>query len=88
MDKVTRHAVRYVAEFVDVMHEALTMCCAEEERFRAAREEFDGYPGRFIEDIMEDVERLSKEKGQVAVWVAYALYDFVSVATDEQKVLG
>lgn len=69
MDKVTRASVRYVEEFVDVMHEALTICLREE----WPKEDFED-PGRFIEAIIPRVEELTGERGQVAVWVAYALF--------------
>lgn len=77
-DRICKYAAYYLSEFFDVMHEALTLCMKEEKFFREQRKEFDETPGRFIESILDDVERLSSERGQVAVWVAYALYEMVA----------
>ena len=70
------YTTKYVQEFLHLMHEGLTVCYREKASFLEVRKGHED-PGRFIEEIIPKVERLTGERGQMAVWIAYALWDMV-----------
>lgn len=69
-----RAATYFITDFIDIMQQGLALCMLQERLFK---EEWIEDPGLYIEAIMADVERISTEKGQVAVWIAYALHDLL-----------
>jgi len=73
---IFRYAAKYVSEYLDIMHEGLTVCMRRKEYFSEVRERTTD-PGTFLEEVTPEIEMLTGERGQMTVWMAYALYDMV-----------
>ncbi len=74
--KINDASAHYLTDFLDIMQQQLTLCMQQDEIFRVERAKQDD-PGLYIEAILPDVERIGGEKGQMAVWAAYALFDLI-----------
>ena len=70
------YTTKYVEDFLHLMHDGLTVCYREKEHFLSEREGITD-SGTYIEKIIPKVEQLTGERGQMAVWIAYSLFDMV-----------